>query len=134
AASRTRGPTQRREEANGFEESTDDGKAGPRAGGEGTPRSQAGEEGGGGGLARRRRKRTLGRKRRGGPARHRHSRVAAGLVELMSTQGADASAQADHLRLVPPPGDCAPVLRLAVGDVVVYASHGIACVEARQAG
>ncbi len=51
----------------------------------------------------------------------------------MPTQGADAPAPAD-LRLVPPPADCVPVLRLAVGDVVVYASHGIACVEARQAG
>lgn len=32
-----------------------------------------------------------------------------------------------------PPDDLLPALKLAVGDVVVYASHGIGCVEARPA-
>jgi CarD family transcriptional regulator, regulator of rRNA transcription len=45
------------------------------------------------------------------------------------------SAAGPHLRLVPPPDDdCGPVLDLAVGDIVVYASHGIGCVEARLGG
>jgi len=39
-----------------------------------------------------------------------------------------------HVRLTPPLDACVPALDLAVGDVVVYASHGIGCVEARQAG
>jgi RNA polymerase-interacting CarD/CdnL/TRCF family regulator len=49
---------------------------------------------------------------------------------MSSSERVDASARA-HLRLVPPLDDCAPALNLAVGDVVVYASHGIGCVEAR---
>ena len=39
-----------------------------------------------------------------------------------------ASAERAHLRLVPSPADG---LELEVGDVVVYASHGLGCVEAR---
>jgi RNA polymerase-interacting CarD/CdnL/TRCF family regulator len=52
---------------------------------------------------------------------------------VRSRQGADGSAPA-HLRLTPPMDDFAPVLNLAVGDRVVYASHGIGRVEARRAG
>jgi RNA polymerase-interacting CarD/CdnL/TRCF family regulator len=45
--------------------------------------------------------------------------------------------QRAHLRLLPPPllpppEELAPPLALAVGDVVVYASHGIGRVEARR--
>ena len=36
-------------------------------------------------------------------------------------------------RLPQPSDEGAPVLNLAVGDVVVYASHGIGCVEAKRA-
>jgi len=39
-----------------------------------------------------------------------------------------------RLRLVPTLDDCAPVLTLTVGDTVVYASHGIGCIEARLGG
>ena len=45
----------------------------------------------------------------------------------------DGSAPAD-LPLAPPLDDSAPVPSLSVGDVVVYASHGIGCVEARRPG
>jgi len=44
-------------------------------------------------------------------------------------------AQQAHLRLLPPPPEeRVKPLGLAVGDVVVYASHGIGRVEARQPG
>jgi RNA polymerase-interacting CarD/CdnL/TRCF family regulator len=44
-------------------------------------------------------------------------------------------AQHAHLRLLPPPPEeRAPPLGLDVGDVVVYASHGIGRVEARRGG
>ena len=49
------------------------------------------------------------------------------------TQRVDGSTGA-RLRLVPPPEDCEPELNLAVGDIVVYASHGIGCIEARLSG
>ena len=49
---------------------------------------------------------------------------------MTSGQSANGPARAD-LRLVPPLDDLALELRLAVGDVVVYACHGIGCVEAR---
>jgi RNA polymerase-interacting CarD/CdnL/TRCF family regulator len=52
---------------------------------------------------------------------------------MRAGQSAWGSARPD-LRLVPPLDECAPVLDLAVGDVVVYASHGIGCVEARLGG
>jgi RNA polymerase-interacting CarD/CdnL/TRCF family regulator len=52
---------------------------------------------------------------------------------MKSRHSADGAARVD-LRLVPALDDCAPVLNLAVGDVVVYASHGIGCVEARLGG
>jgi RNA polymerase-interacting CarD/CdnL/TRCF family regulator len=52
---------------------------------------------------------------------------------MRSRQSADDSQRAP-LRLVPPLDDCAPALDLAVGDIVVYASHGIGCVEARLGG
>jgi RNA polymerase-interacting CarD/CdnL/TRCF family regulator len=52
---------------------------------------------------------------------------------MKSRQSADGSAR-PHLQLNPPLGDCTHVLNLAVGDVVVYASHGIGCVEARRTG
>ena len=51
---------------------------------------------------------------------------------MTSREGVDASARA-NLRLVPPLDDLAPELGLAVGDVVVYACHGIGCVTARRA-
>jgi len=49
------------------------------------------------------------------------------------TQGSHESA-GTRLRLVPTLDDCAPVLTLTVGDTVVYASHGIGCIEARLGG
>ena len=52
---------------------------------------------------------------------------------MRSTPGADDSART-HLRLVPSLDECTPSLDLAVGDIVVYASHGIGCVEARLGG
>jgi RNA polymerase-interacting CarD/CdnL/TRCF family regulator len=52
---------------------------------------------------------------------------------MKSRESADGSARA-HLRLTPPLDDCPPVPNLVVGDVVVYASHGIGCVEARRTG
>jgi RNA polymerase-interacting CarD/CdnL/TRCF family regulator len=52
---------------------------------------------------------------------------------MTSRQSTAGSARA-HLPLTSPLDDFAPVLNLAVGDVVVYASHGIGCVEARRAG
>jgi RNA polymerase-interacting CarD/CdnL/TRCF family regulator len=52
---------------------------------------------------------------------------------MKSRESADGSARA-HLQLTPPLDDCAPVPNLVVGDVVVYASHGIGCVEARRTG
>ena len=52
---------------------------------------------------------------------------------MNSSQSADGS-ERGHLRLASPDDDCAPELDLGVGDVVVYASHGIGCVEARRAG
>jgi RNA polymerase-interacting CarD/CdnL/TRCF family regulator len=52
---------------------------------------------------------------------------------MRSTSGADDSART-HLRLLPASDDCAPALELAIGDIVVYASHGVGCVEARLGG
>ena len=49
------------------------------------------------------------------------------------TQPADGSTGA-RLRLVPPLDDCEPELDLAVGEIVVYASHGIGRIEARLSG
>ena len=45
-------------------------------------------------------------------------------------------ARRTHLQLLPPPSEerAPPPLGLAVGDVVVYASHGIGRVEARRPG
>ena len=43
-------------------------------------------------------------------------------------------AQRTRLRLLPPPAEERAPLGLAVGDVVVYASHGIGRVEARRPG
>jgi RNA polymerase-interacting CarD/CdnL/TRCF family regulator len=39
-----------------------------------------------------------------------------------------------HLRLLPPPDEHTAPLSLAVGDIVVYASHGIGRVESRRPG
>ena len=52
---------------------------------------------------------------------------------MRPTPGSDDSART-HLRLLPPLDDSAPMLALAVGDIVVYASHGVGCVEARLGG
>jgi len=52
---------------------------------------------------------------------------------MKTTRGAHGAAHSD-LRPVPALDDCWPDLNLAVGDVVVYASHGIGCVEARLGG
>jgi RNA polymerase-interacting CarD/CdnL/TRCF family regulator len=49
----------------------------------------------------------------------------------MGALSAGASARPD-LRLVPPPDQHAPPLGLAVGDLVVYASHGIGRIESVQ--
>jgi RNA polymerase-interacting CarD/CdnL/TRCF family regulator len=51
----------------------------------------------------------------------------------MPRQSGQGAARID-LRLAPPSDDPAPALVLAVGDVVVYASHGIGRVEERRVG
>jgi RNA polymerase-interacting CarD/CdnL/TRCF family regulator len=51
----------------------------------------------------------------------------------MPRQGEDGAARTDP-RFPPPLDYGSPALALAVGDVVVYASHGIGCVEERRAG
>ena len=52
---------------------------------------------------------------------------------MKRSPSADGSARA-YLTLVPPLDDCVHELDLAVGDVVVYASHGLGRVEARVGG
>jgi CarD family transcriptional regulator len=58
--------------------------------------------------------------------RAKRARERAGAVaDVISRRAADGTARVAH------PDDLASVPSLAVGDVVVYASHGIGCVEAR---
>lgn len=53
----------------------------------------------------------------------------------MTAPPTPAGAERAHLHLLPPPlGQQSPALTLAVGDLVVYASHGIGRVEARRPG